>query len=450
MNQTEAIEILELVLKLSEAEGIVARVWGSTSSTTRLADNLITQNIRCARATLNVECAYGQSHGSASTDNLNLEAMRNAVQRAQSIAKVSPPDPEHMPPVEAAETRKYSQPKAYFETTAGFSPPAKAQQLAAAAKMVGEFRGQTANFQTAGNWCQSPKFRLSGAYSNWASFHAVANSAGLRAYHSYTDADLHTTVLGPNGSGWAELFSNNTADIQVETVAAKALGVAQQAQNPQPLEAGKYDVVLSPAAAGELLLFTFWCGFDAKATDEERTFLRGRLGKKVFGDAITIRSDPADSRCPGEPFQNDGMASATLPWVERGVVKNLCYSRFWAKKQGKEPTGWPVNILMDGGNATTEQMVASIERGLLITRFWYIRHVDPMVPLLTGMTRDGLFLIEKGKVTRPVQHMRFNENMVDVLNRVEMLGPVARTGEYPMLIPSLKVKNFNFTSTTKF
>jgi len=434
MNQSQALEILERVLKLASAETVLASLSGSTSSTTRLADNAITQNIRCARTGLHVECAYGQSHGGASTDDLSQEALAAAVQRAQAIAKVSPPDPEYMPPVEAAEARKYAPVRAYCESTARLSPMAKAEQLAAAARNV-----------------QAKDLRLSGAYSNEASFQALANSAGLRAYHSQTDAGLHATVLGASGSGWAEKLANDTAAIQVADVAGKALAIAQQAENPQPLEAGKYDVVMSPAAAAEMLIFAFWLGFEAKAADEERSYLRGKLGQKVFGDNITIRSEPANARCPGSPFREDGLASPTLPWVERGVVRNLCYSRFWAKKQGKQPTGWPANLLMDGGSTTAEQMVTSIERGLLITRFWYIRHVDPMVPTLTGMTRDGLFLIEKGKVVRPVQHMRFNENMVDMLNRVELLGPAERTGEYaPMLVPTLKVKNFNFTSTTKF
>lgn len=433
MNQAEALATLDQVLKLAQADAVVAGLWGGASASTRVADNVITQNVHCAQATLYVECAYGQSHGGASTNDLSAEALRAAVQRAQEIAKVSPPDPEYMPPVEAAEARKYAQVRGHYEATAKLDPLEKARQLAAAAQSV-----------------QAKNLRLSGGYPNNVWFQAVANSAGLRAYHAWTEADFHATVLGPTGSGWAETISNNTADINVAKTAAAALSVAEAAQSPQPLEAGKYDVIMRPAAAGELLLFLFWGGFDAKATDEERTFLRGKLGKKICGERVTLRSNPAEPRCPGVPFQGDGLASPALPWIENGVVTNLCYSRFWAKRQGKEATGFPANILMDGGDATVEQMVASTERGLLITRFWYIRFVDPMVPSVTGMTRDGLFLIENGKVTRPVQHMRFNENMVDVLNRVELLGQAARTGEYPTLAPALKVRAFNFTSTTKF
>ena len=179
--------------------------------------------------------------------------------------------------------------------------------------------------------------------------------------------------------------------------------------------------------------------------------LRGKLGTKVCGENISLRSDPSDKRCPGTPFQGGGLVSPTLDWIKDGVVETLSYSRFWAKKQGKEPTGMPSNIIMDGGDAKVEDMIASTEKGILVTRFWYIRFVDPMVPLVTGMTRDGLFLIENGKVTRPIKHMRFNERLLDLFNRVEEMGQPERTGEYiGMLVPTIKVKDFNCTSTTKF
>jgi predicted Zn-dependent protease len=208
---------------------------------------------------------------------------------------------------------------------------------------------------------------------------------------------------------------------------------------------------MRPPAVAELLMFMFWGGFDAKATDEGRTFLRDKLGTKVCGENINMRSDPSDARCPGRPFQGDGLVSPKLNWVKDGVVENLVYSRFWAKKQGKKPTGMPSNIIMDGGDTSVDEMIASTKKGALITRFWYIRFVDPMVPLVTGMTRDGLFLIEDGKVTRPIKHLRFNVKLLDVLGNVEAMSEPERTGEYiGMLVPTLKVNNFNFTSTTKF
>ena len=434
MNEPEALSILEKALGLAEADAVVATLDGGTNAATRLADNAITQNIERRSAVLTVSCAYGQSHGAASTDDLSDNSLKAVVEAAQDIARRLPPDPEYMPPLETSEIEKYPKVDGFFEQTARFDPLEKAKHLTAAAKTVG-----------------GKGFRFSGAYASGDQFRAVANSAGLRAYHGSTGAELHLTALGATGSGWAEKMSNNVDEINVEEVAARALGIAEMAQNPADGEPGKYTVIMQPAAVAEMLAFLFWGGFDAKATDEDRTFLRGRLGARICGEEITIRSDPANARCPGAPFQEEGLASPTLCWIENGVLKSLCYSRFWAKKQGKAPTGMPSNVIMEGGETTVDEMIASTERGLLITRFWYIRFVDPMVPLVTGMTRDGLFTIENGRIAGAVKHMRFNDDPLDMLNRVEAMSRPERTGEYiSSLIPALKIRDFNFTSTTKF
>jgi predicted Zn-dependent protease len=257
--------------------------------------------------------------------------------------------------------------------------------------------------------------------------------------------DIHTTVLGDNGSGWAQSSSNDVGDINVQETSARAFAIAQDAQSPADIDPGKYVVILRPAALQELL---FYMICDAKATDEGRTFLRGKLGRKVCGGNVTIRSDPGDPRCPGPPFQDEGLALPKLSWIEKGVLTNLATSRFWAKKTGREPTGYPSNIIMDGGGWTVEEMVSSTERGILVTRFWYIRYVDPMESLVTGMTRDGLFLVEDGRVVRPIKQLRFNQNVVELLNRVEMLGQPERVGQ--CLVPAIKARDFNFTSTTAF
>lgn len=434
MNKPEALKILEKVLGFADADAVVATIGGGSDASTRFADNAITQNVQRNNISLRVSCSYGESHGSAVTNDLGDESLKALVARAQAIAKVSPPDPEYMPPLEPDETEKYPEVEGWFEKTLGYDPVAKARDISAAAETV-----------------KAEKLRLSGAYGSGYGFQALANSAGLRAYHRSTDAEIHSTVLTPTGSGWAEKVSNNTADINVGEVVGRALQIAKESQDPQDLETGKYTVIMRPPAVAELLMFMFWGGFDAKASDEGRTFLRGKLGTKICGENISLRSDPTEARCPGRPFQGDGLVSPSLHWINGGTLENLSYSRFWAKKQGKKPTGMPSNIIMDGGDASVEDMISSTEKGLLITRFWYIRFVDPMVPLVTGMTRDGLFLIENGKVSKPVKQMRFNVKLLDVLSNVEQMSQPERTGEYiSMLIPALKVRDFNFTSTTGF
>jgi predicted Zn-dependent protease len=428
------MRVLEKVLSFADAEAVVAGLRGGAESSTRFADNAITQHVERNNVSLGVLCAYGQSHGMATTNDLAEASLRAAVERAQAIARVSPPDPEYMPPVEASEADRYPEIEAYYEATAEIGPVEKAKSVQKAIEKV-----------------KARDLRLSGAFATDRSFVALANSAGLRGYHRLTEANVHATVLTDTGSGWAEKIANTVEDIHLEEVAEKALEIAEASRDPAESEAGKYTVILHPAAVAELIAFLFWGGFDAKATDEGRTCLREKLDTKICGEAITIRSDPANPQCPGVPFQHNGLTSPALNWIERGILRNLFYSRYWAKLKGKEPTGYPSNIIMDGGDTTVEAMIASTEKGLLVTRFWYIRFVDPMVPLVTGMTRDGLFRIEGGRVTGPIKHMRFNENPLEVLNRVESLGRPERTGEYiGMLMPALKVRDFNFTSTTKF
>jgi predicted Zn-dependent protease len=434
MNESQALSILEKALKAADADDVLANLDGGAGTATRLADNVITQNLEAAREMLTVNCAYGQSHGTATTEDLSDEAIAAAAKTAQAIAKSMPPDPEYMPPVEAGETAAYARVDGYSEPTVHFTPEAKAKQLAAAAKAI-----------------SGKGYRLSGAYASGDVFSAVANSAGLRAYHRSTRGEIHLTALGPNGSGWAEKIANNTDDIDVGAVADEALRIARLAQDPVDPEPGKYTLIMPPAAVAEMLAFLLWMGFDAKSADEERSFLRGKQGTRIAPETITMRSNPAEPGCPGQPFQQDGLASRTIKWLDKGVLKSLVYSRYWAKKQGKEATGWPANVLMDGGTASLDEMIASTEQGLLVTHFWYIRTVDPMRPLLTGMTRDGLLRIENGKIVGALKQMRFNENPLDMLSRIEAMGPPQRTGEYmPMLMPTLKVRDFTFTSTTRF
>jgi predicted Zn-dependent protease len=429
VKDSQALEILEKVLSFAGADEVTATLSGGSGAVTRFADNAITQNIGRTDHVLAVSCAYGSRHASATTNRLLDEALEAVVERAEAAARVSPPDPEYMPPVEATEAAKYPTVESWFEETAKFSPEARAEGIAWAAKEVGS-RG----------------FRLSGAFTTSDSFFALANSAGLRAFHRSTMAEIHATVLGETGSGWSQKIDNNADDVHVEQVTFEALEIAAKAQNPVDTEPGKYTVILRPVAVVEMLPHYMIC--DAKATDEDRTFLRGKLGKKVCGDNITIRSDPTHPRCPGMPFQYDGLVSPSLCWVRNGVLESLATSRYWGKKTGRKPTGYPTNVIMDGGDTTLDQMIASTEEGFLVTRFWYIRYVDPMECLLTGMTRDGLFLIRDGRIDRPIKNLRFNESVPGVLGRVEALGPSERA-EWGF-VPPLKIRDFSFTSTTKF
>jgi len=433
MNEARAYETISRVLRLSRAPSTYVGMGADQGSATRLADNVITQNVRSEGAWLSVECAWGRKHGSASTNDLSDGSLKDVVRRAEEIAKASPPDPEFMPLIGRDEAKKYLETRRWFPRTLELTPLDKARHLVAAVRKV-----------------KSRGLRVSGAYSTSGWIYAIGNSAGLRGFTRSTSAEIHLTALGKAGSGWAQELAEDAGEMDPVRVAAEAADIGARAQKPSDLPAGKYTVIMRPAATAELLSFLIY-GLDAKATDEGHTFMRGKLGKKVFGGNFTLRSDPADPRCPGGPFHGDGMATRAIDWIRNGTVENLAYSRYWAKKKNKKPTWGPENVIVDGEGKAVDEMIASTERGLLITRFWYIRTVDPMVPSVTGMTRDGLFLIENGRIKRPVKNMRFNENLVDMLNRVEATGEPQKAGEWSgFLVPALQVRDFNFTSTTKF
>jgi predicted Zn-dependent protease len=433
MNESQARAAVKRLLSYGKCDAMEARVTAWSNGVTRLADNLVTQNVATEATGVRVECAYGRRNGSASTTDLSDGSLRSVVRRAEAIARVSRPDPEYMPPVTPREAGKYLDIRSYSPETAALGPMARARELAHAIARV-----------------KGARMRLSGAYTTGWSLRAFGNSAGLMNSVRSTGAEVHLTVLGRDGSGWAQEKSFDARDIDVARVGQEAMDIARQAQKAGDLPAGKYEVILKPAAVAELLDFVIY-DLDAKAADEGRSFVRGKLGTRLFGENVTVRTDPVFRECPGSPVSEAGLASRPTDWIRNGRIANLSYSRYWAKKKGKRPTPWMSNVIMDGGNETVESMIRSTERGLLVTRFWYIRHVDPMVPSVTGMTRDGLFLIENGKIARPVRQMRFNVNLVEVFSNVTALGQQVRTGEYASAyLPTIKVRDFNFTSTTRF
>jgi len=423
------MDAVGVALRAARVGDVTVSAGQDSSLTTRMADNIITQNVRQDGRWLSVTCAFGKKHGSVSTSDLSRDAIRGAVRRAEEIARVTRPDPEHMPPLGRAEMRKYVPSTSDVSATLAATAGQVARDLARAAREVGKM-----------------KLRLSGAMSAGGSVWAIGNSAGLRACHRSTNAEVHMTALGGDGSGWAQETSHDIADVNAGRAAAEAARIAVLARHPKDLAPGNYTVIMKPAAAAELLMFALW-PFDAKAADEGHSYLRGKLGKKVFGSNFTVRSDHTDPRSPDSPFGGDGLARRPMHWVRNGVVENLVYSRFWAKKKRKAPTGWPPNHIVEGDGTSVDAMIASTEHGLLITRFWYVRYIDSMLPTATGMTRDGLFLIRNGRIAGPVRQMRFNVNTTGVLNSIEMTGTPERAW---MVVPALKVRDFSFTSGTRF
>ena len=410
---------------------------------TRFANNTIHQNVAERSGYLSVRALVGGRTARASTNRLDLEGIRHAVEQAVTVAKLQAPDPELLP---LAESASYADTPRHFARTAALTPGDRAKAVKEAIAAV-EAAAQTA----------------AGIYATGESVLAILNTNGVSAYHAETMAVFSITALAKDSSGWAKKSSCDAGDLNPLEIAEAAALKAANSRGPAEIAPGRYTVVLEPSAVLDLV-GQISGDFSATALRDERSFLTGRLGAKLFGENISVYDDVYHARQSGSPFDGEGVPRQRVALVESGVVRNVVYSRQAAAHAGAIPTGHgfpvpneygeaPANIVIAGGESSVEQMIASTERGVLVTRLWYIREVDPYQKIMTGMTRDGTFLIEKGKLTRGLKNFRFNQNLIELLSNVEELSPVSRaSGEemFDMVVPAMKVRDFNFTEVTRF
>ncbi len=434
LDKTAARKLTDRVCKLATAKDVVVGLAGGRTANTRFANNEITSCGDVSNVRVSVAVAFGQKRGSTATNQLDDASLRAAVAEAEEMARLSPDDPEHMPPL----------------------PPQKIAEVKARdPKMAAGAAFDAAANQKGVEACLGPslekKLVAAGFFESADRFQAVANSAGAFAYHAATAASFSTTVRTADGtgSGWAEATSWKLGDVDAPAVARRAVEKSERSVQPRRLDPGRYTVVLEPeAVAGLVGMVRF--GLRAREADEGRSYLSkpgggNRVGEKLFSDKVTILSDPGDARIPGQPFDGEGLALKPTTWIEKGVVKELIYGRYWAQKQGREPTGAPANIIMLGGSATLQDMIKSTDKGILVTRFWYIRSVDPRTLLVTGITRDGTFWIEKGEVTHPVNNFRFNDSPASLFANAEALSAPVRTSS-GLAVPAVKAHSFNMAS----
>ena len=443
LSSSEAEAILKKVLSFSKADELEATLQGGRTAYTRFGVNTVSTSGDTDNLALVVNARFGQKSGIATTNTLDDQSLERAVRTAEEIARLRPEDPEQQPilpkqdyaPFDAAfdEATYMADAQTRARAVATSIDPAKAKNLIAA-----------------------------GIIDHTGNFSSRANTKGNFGYFKRTGASYTTTVrstdeLGKTGSGWASSISHRISDINARAVSTRAIEKAELSRNPVLLEPGNYTVILEPNAVGDLV--TFMMGFfGARQADEGRSFLSkkgggNRLGEKLYGENVNIYTDPALSIAPGAPFDGQGLPTRRLDYIRAGVVSNLNYNRYWAKKINKEPTPGPSNMIMDGGKTSIEEMIKGTERGVLVTRLWYIRLVDAQTVLLTGLTRDGTFLIEQGRLKYAIKNFRFNETPVKMLNNIEAMSPSERiTGSErfgagsPVLAPALKVRDFSFTS----
>ncbi|WP_298198478.1 TldD/PmbA family protein [Novosphingobium sp.] len=436
MTESQAKAILTKVVGLSKADQCTAQLGGSTRGNIRFALNNVSTSGVLDNIELAVQVAFGKRVGTATINQFDDASLERVVRRAEELARLAPENPEFMPVVD----------KQTFIATPTFS--------AGTAGMTPEYRAKVAAESI--DACKGANLVAAGYLEDEAGFVAFLNSRGNYGYQTATSADYTCTVRTADGrgSGWVGHNVQDIAQFSAAEDVRVAMRKASASAEAKALEPGKYTVILEPAAAAGLISFMMFF-FDARSADEGRSFLSkkgggNKLGEQVYGPQVNMFTDPAYPGAAVYPWDDDGLPRQRMPIIENGKVANLNYSRYWAQKQGRPAMARPGNIIMTGGTKSTADLVRTTERGILVTRTWYIRMVDPQTVLLTGLTRDGTFYIENGQIKYPIKNFRFNESPVIMLNNVEEFGKPVRVksdeADTTMVIPPMKIRDFTFTS----
>lgn len=430
LSKEEAQAILKKVVGFSKADFCEVSLRGSDGGNIRYARNAVSTAGQISVMSLGVSSTYGKKTGSATINEFDDASLEKVVRRAEELAMLAPENPEFMP---LLGPQTFAESKTFNSTTAAMTPDTRAE-------MVGKSLSVS----------KAAGLDAAGFLENSTSFNAIMNSKGLFAYNKGTNVSFSVTVRNKQGtgSGYVEQDFNDLAKMDTLALSKIAASKANGSAGAKAIEPGKYTVILEPLAASDILGNMFR-GFDARSADEGRSFMskKGggtRLGEQLFSENVNIYSDPMNPEIPSSTWTGDGLPVKRTQWVEKGVVKNLSYSRYWASQKGVEPLPFSRGVIIEGGNQSLEELIKSTEKGILVTRFWYIRSVDPQTLLLTGLTRDGTFYIENGEIKFPIKNFRFNESPVIMLNNVEALGKPVRTGSG--LIPPMKIRDFTFTS----
>ncbi|HKN26316.1 MAG TPA: TldD/PmbA family protein [Candidatus Acidoferrum sp.] len=434
------------VLRLAKERGVPeteVHIDEHIQALTRFANNTIHQHVAEQGLVVSIRTAADGRTARVTTNRVDEDSLRAAIDDCLSLASHQPKDSRLLAMLGK---QKYRLVRRFHAGTAALTAEERARAVKHACQFA-EKHGQIA----------------AGIFSSGQSQSVLVNSRGLSAAYRHTNATFSITMQQGSATSWAKANSGDVHQFDPLELTKIAGEKASRAENPVELEPGQYTVILEPAAVLDLVGFLFY-DFAATAVADKRSCLSGRLGKAIFGKNITITDDAYHGHQLGAPFDGEGMPRERVVLVDRGVVKNLVYSRRSAKRAGTKPTGHgfplpneygeaPLNLVVEGGTTSVEEMVASTNRGLLVTRLWYIREVDPYEKIMTGMTRDGLFLIEKGKMGRAARNFRFNQSVLEMLRNVERLGPARRaTGEeaFEMVVPPMKISNFHFSEVTKF
>jgi predicted Zn-dependent protease len=436
LTRDEARDIIDRVLKLSKADEAAVSISANREANLRYAHNEVSTSGDVSNMVVNVRTAFGRRSGSASTNQTDAESLRRTVSRAEETARFAREDPESMPML-GAQTYEARDP--YDEATAN-TPAEYRANIAAKAIEAGTKRG----------------LEMAGFFTNSGTIEALGNSKGLFAFNRSTLTTFSNTARTRDGagSGWAGTNADRIASMNPLALVETAARKAELSRNARQVNPGQYTVILEPSAVADMLLY-FSFQMDARNADEGRSFFTKKgggtkIGEKIVSEKVSIWTDPADVRAPGGVFSGEGLPTAKRAVIENGVLKNLSYSRFWAQKMNANPTPSPTNLIMKGGKGTLDDLIRDTKDGILVTRLWYIRSLDPQTILLTGLTRDGVFKIEGGRVRYAVKNFRWNDTPVAVLSNIDAMSQEYRARgseaeDFAIVCPAVRTK-FTFSS----
>jgi predicted Zn-dependent protease len=436
LSKEEAKKILEKVISFSKADGCTVTLNGADRGNIRYARNSVSTSGEDSNVSLGVQSYYGKKSGSATINEFDDASLEKVVRRSEELAKLAPENPEFMEPLPQQAYGPDS--KTFSEATAKITPDYRAQ---AAADSI--------------NPAAAKDVTAAGYLVDSRGFGSMLTSKGLYAYNKSTSVDFTVTMRTNDGtgSGWAAADLNDVSKLNAAEISKIAIDKSLMSRNAKAIEPGKYTVILEPAAASDLIRLML--NMNARQADEGRSFLAKKgggtkLGEKLVDERVNIFTDPWNEEVPASPWAGDGLARKKMDLIKNGVVSNLFYDRYWASQKNVEATPFPGNAIMAGGNASLEDMIKDTKKGVFVTRFWYIRPVDPQTLLYTGLTRDGTFYIENGKIKHPIKNFRFNESPIIMLNNLETLGKQVRAvtseGQQPLFMPYMKIRDFTFSS----
>jgi PmbA protein len=446
LGESRTIELLKKVISLTQADQCEALMLSESTGLTRFANSTIHQNVFERNAVLHVRAAIGKKVGVASSNLLDEESLRHLARRAVEIAKSQVDNPDFEGFVASPRAEKV---EGYFESTGGCEPGRRAENVKAVIDAAAK-----SNFLAAGShWTTAKEI-------------AVANSAGTQQYHRYSAGYLNTVIMSPTSSGYADGSFLDIDGFDSRPLGEEATRICAESQDPREIDEGKYDVVISETALSSILDWLGYIGFGADWFQEGRSFMSGNIDSRIMGSNISMWDDGCDPDGLPLPFDFEGVPKQRVDLIHRGVAKNVVHNTITAKRSGVKSTGHalppgeqvnalPLNMFVGTGDSTHSEMVESLGRGILVTRFHYINGLlDPKRAMFTGMTRDGTFLVEDGKIAYPLKNMRFTHSMLEALSNVEMISRQAKLNisswQGAAVVPALKIKGFNFSGKTEF